>query len=79
MLSIEETIKDVTIHSQLKMAESFLDQLRNLYIDASLDEVDALGILDCLGVAGLSLTIGEYASRTFFTEVAKEKTLEEKI
>lgn len=72
MLPIDEQIQEMTIHGQLQLAELFLGQLQSLYVNSSLDEVDELGILDCLGVVGLSLTIGNHASRTFCETIIEQ-------
>ncbi len=57
----------MTTSLQLEMAKNFLADIKSNY--ESLDEIDALGILDSLGVCGLSLTIGEDASVAFLTEL----------
>jgi hypothetical protein len=57
----------MTTSLQLEMAKNFLADIKSNY--ESLDEIDAMGILDSLGVCGLSLVIGEDASVAFLTEL----------
>jgi hypothetical protein len=57
----------MTTSLQLEMAKNFLADIKKAY--ESLDEIDAMGILDSLGVCGLSFTISEDASVAFLTEL----------
>jgi hypothetical protein len=52
---------------QLEMATNFLKDIKENY--ENLEEIDAMGILDSLGVCGLSFTIGDDASVAFLTEL----------
>jgi hypothetical protein len=53
----------MTTSLQLEMAKNFLIDIKKAY--ESLDEIDAMGILDSLGVCGLSFTISQDASHAF--------------
>jgi hypothetical protein len=57
----------MTASLQLEMAKNFLIDIKKAY--ESLDEIDAMGILDSLGVCGLSFTISDDASTAFLTEL----------
>ncbi len=57
----------MTASLQLEMAKNFLIDIKKAY--KSLDEIDEMGILDSLGVCGLSFTIGDDASIAFLTEL----------
>jgi F420-0:gamma-glutamyl ligase-like protein len=52
---------------QLEMAKNFLRELKENYGD--FEELDAMDILDTLGVCGLSFTISEDASDAFIAEL----------
>jgi len=62
-------IAKITEKGQLDMATNFLKVLKDNY---SLEDLGVLDVLDALGICGLSLTIGEWASYTYLTELAKE-------
>lgn len=49
---------------QYEMAVNLIEELLEFIPDLS-DELNGELLLDALGCAGLSLTIGEYASQTF--------------
>ena len=49
---------------QYEMAVNLIDELLEFIPELS-DELNAELLLDALGCAGLSLTVGEYASQTF--------------
>jgi hypothetical protein len=63
-LSLEErrNIRHLRKTEQLLMATNFIAQLAQMAPDLKVDEMI---VLDALGCAGLSLTIGDDASRTF--------------
>jgi hypothetical protein len=65
-LSLEEQALHQTIleTKQYEMAVNLINELLEFIPDLS-DELNGDLLLDALGCAGLSLTIGEYASRTF--------------
>jgi hypothetical protein len=52
------------VTKQYEMAVNLIDELLEFIPELS-DELNAELLLDALGCAGLSLTIGEYASQTF--------------
>lgn len=58
-----------TLDIQMKMATRFVEQLKML--GSEMDEITPLSLLDTLGVCGMSLTIGDVASNTFFREMKK--------
>jgi hypothetical protein len=53
----------MTTSLQLEMAKNFLNEIKNNY--ESVEELDAIDILDTLGVCGLSFTISQDASHAF--------------
>ena len=53
----------MTTSLQLEMAKNFLNEIKNNY--ELIEELDAIDILDTLGVCGLSFTISEDASHAF--------------
>jgi hypothetical protein len=57
----------MTTSLQLEMAKNFLTELKENYGD--FEELDAIDILDTLGVCGLSFTISEDASHAFLDEL----------
>jgi hypothetical protein len=57
----------MTTSLQLEMAKNFLNELKGNY--ELIEELDALAILDTLGVCGLSFTISEDASHAFLDEL----------
>ena len=52
------------VTKQYEMAVNLIDELLEFIPELS-DELNAELLLDALGCAGLSLTVGEYASQTF--------------
>lgn len=65
-LSLEEQALYQTIleTKQYEMAVNLINEVLAFIPDLS-DELDGELLLDALGCAGLSLTVGEYASQTF--------------
>jgi hypothetical protein len=57
----------MTTSLQIEMAKNFLIDIKKNY--ENLEEIDAMGILDSLGVCGLSFTVGDDASVAFLTEL----------
>jgi len=57
----------MTTSLQLEMAKNFINELKGNY--ENLEEIDAMGILDSLGVCGLSFIVGDDASVAFLTEL----------
>jgi hypothetical protein len=53
----------MTTSLQLEMAKNFLNEIKSNY--ESVEELDAIDILDTLGVCGLSFTISQDASHAF--------------
>ena len=64
-LSLEErrNIRHLQKTEQLLMATNLLNHLMEDFVE--LEEIDPMDLLDALGCQGLSLTIGNDASRTF--------------
>jgi hypothetical protein len=73
-LSLEEQALYQTIleTKQYEMAANLINELLAFIPDLS-DELDGELLLDALGCAGLSLTVGEYASQTFFARLPSAK------
>lgn len=71
----EENIQQITEKAQLEMATNVLktlvDTLDSELFDNNLSFISPLDFLDVLGICGLSLTIGEWASETYIAEMAK--------
>jgi hypothetical protein len=69
-LSLEEQAlhQDILENKQYEMAVNLISELLSFIPELSdlSDELNGDLLLDALGCAGLSLTVGEYASRTFF-------------
>ena len=65
---MESDIANVTEKQQLEMATNLLTALEETF---GVEDICALDILDALGICGLSLTIGEWASHTYLTEMNK--------
>jgi predicted RNA methylase len=65
-LSLEEWAlqQKILATKQYEMAVNLIDELLEFIPDLS-DELNGELLLDALGCAGLSLTVGEYASQTF--------------
>lgn len=65
-LSLQERalLRDFLENKQYEMAVNLINELLEFIPDLS-DELNGDLLLDALGCAGLSLTIGDYASRTF--------------
>jgi hypothetical protein len=65
-LSLEEQAlhQNILATKQYEMAVNLIDELLEFIPDLS-DELNGELLLDALGCAGLSLTVGEYASQTF--------------
>ena len=65
-LSLQERAlrRDILENQQYEMAVNLINELREFIPDLS-DELNGDLLLDALGCAGLSLTVGEYASQTF--------------
>jgi hypothetical protein len=57
----------MTTSLQLEMAKNFINELKENYGD--FEELDAMAILDTLGVCGLSFAISEDASHAFLAEL----------
>jgi hypothetical protein len=64
-LSLQERAlrRDILENQQYEMAVNLINELREFIPDLS-DELNGDLLLDALGCAGLSLTVGEYASQT---------------
>lgn len=57
-------IRIVQKTKQKEMATNLIQQIKNLGI-VTIDELETYALLDALGLQGLSLTIGEDASRAY--------------
>ena len=71
-LSLEErrNIRHLQKTEQLLMATNLLNHLMEDFVE--LEEIDPMDLLDALGCQGLSLTIGNDASRTFIELLAEQ-------
>jgi len=71
-LSLEErrNIRHLQKTEQLLMATNLLNHLMEDFVE--LEEMDPMDLLDALGCQGLSLTIGNDASRTFIELLAEQ-------
>jgi hypothetical protein len=71
----EANIQKITETQQLEMATNVLktlvDTLDSELFANGLSHISPLDFLDVLGICGLSLTIGEWASWTYITEMEK--------
>jgi hypothetical protein len=63
-----KNIANATETKQLEMATNLLKTLKNEF---SMEDIGVLDVLDALGICGLSLTIGEWASYTYLTQLQK--------
>jgi hypothetical protein len=64
----QENIERIMQTQQLEMATNLLKVLKDTY---GVKGISALDLLDALGICGLSLIIGEWASYTYLTELNK--------
>ena len=71
-LSLEErrNIRHLQKTEQLLMATNLLNHLMEDFVE--LEEMDPMDLLDALGCQGLSLTVGNDASRTFIELLAEQ-------
>ena len=71
-LSLEErrNIRHLQKTEQLLMATNLLNHLMEDFVE--LEEIDPMDLLDALGCQGLSLTVGNDASRTFIELLAEQ-------
>ena len=71
-LSLEErrNIRHLQKTEQLSMATNLLNHLMEDFVE--LEEMDPMDLLDALGCQGLSLTVGNDASRTFIELLAEQ-------
>ena len=71
----EANIQKIMEKAQLEMATNVLktlvDTLDSELFDNNLSFISPLDFLDVLGICGLSLTISEWASYTYLTEMEK--------
>jgi hypothetical protein len=71
----EANIQKIMEKAQLEMAtnvvKALVDTLDSELFDNGLSFISPLDFLDVLGICGLSLTIGEWASYTYLTEMEK--------
>jgi hypothetical protein len=71
----EANIQKIMEKAQLEMATNVLktlvDNLDSELFANNLSFISPLDFLDVLGICGLSLTIGEWASYTYLTEMEK--------
>lgn len=65
---MESNIATITEQQQLEMATNLMNALEETF---GVEDICALDILDALGSCGLSLTIGEWASHTYLSEMSK--------
>lgn len=67
-LNDKRQIRTIKKTMQYEMATNLIQEIKNLGI-VTIKELDALTLLDALGIQGLSLTIGTEASDEFINQL----------